>query len=153
MGKIDKSMGLVLWVGDDPFIVDCGERSLEQLGFAPLTARFGSEALNTFARYQGAIRLVIFDMLSTSENNQSLVEEMMALGSDIKALIITSKPDYRIFKGWLPQEDIVFIKERFTLHTLSRKISRLLNGNRLPDIPVNSFGFQNLGFHSEALAH
>jgi hypothetical protein len=92
-------------------------------------------------------------MLSPSQKNQSLIEEMLAISRDMKVLIITGKPVSCLSEAGLPQRNIVYLEERFTLHTLCRKIGRLLNGHILPDLPITAFGLQNTGFHSEALTH
>jgi len=139
MGRLDRGMGSILWVGDDQFIVECGQRALEQLGFVPLTARFGSEAINIFVRNQDSIRLVVFDMMDTPLKVPSSVDKIFALKPDLKALIITGSPYSKASKRFSMNGDIDFIGERFTRHALSRKIGKLLNGNASPKAPRNTF--------------
>ena len=126
MGCLDRSQRTILWVDDDPFLLDCGARALEILGYTPLTAGFGSEALGTYSSHQGAICLVILDMISTPADSNKISRKILEMNPEMKVLVITSSPDRDSYQEWSSRGSVEFIRGRFTLHTLSRKIDALL---------------------------
>ncbi|MGB5987811.1 MAG: response regulator [Desulfobacterales bacterium] len=130
MGRLDRTNRSILWVGDDPFILDCGARALELLGYTPLTAGFDAEALGTYSSHQGAICLVIFDMMSTPPDKNKISRKILEMNPEMKVLIITSSQNVGGDQDWTSRGAVEFIQGRFTLHTLSHKIEAMLEGNR-----------------------
>lgn len=127
MGRIAKYNQVVLWVDDDPFILDFGGEALEILGYKPVTAKSGSEAIDIYAQYQKGICLVILDMLMPLMSGDEVYARLAKMNPGVKVLIVTGFGCGNQVEKILTNPETDILEKPFTLDALSRKIDNLLN--------------------------
>jgi len=130
--ETDGAKGTILWVDDDSFYLDCGEKLLQILEYTPLMANSGAEALKLYARHQDDISLVILDMMMPHMNGHELSIRLAELNPRIKILVVTGYSDSELVKGLLQRKGVDFIQKPFALNMLSKKIEGLIRGRNTP---------------------
>jgi nitrogen-specific signal transduction histidine kinase len=79
----------ILFVDDEPFIVDIGKGMLEHLGYTVVTRTSPIEALEAFKAMPDKFDLVITDMTMPKMTGDELAKELMKIRSDIPIILCT----------------------------------------------------------------
>jgi two-component system cell cycle sensor histidine kinase/response regulator CckA len=110
-------------VEDDEGVRASVEQVLTQCGYQLLVAADGAEALRLARRHQGAIHLLLLDMVMPGKNGQEVAQQIAPLHPQAKVLFISGygprgqeeAPDSRIFR------------KPFTGGALARKVRETLD--------------------------
>ena len=95
----------ILLAEDDATVRELFARVLTQFGYTVVEAMNGEEAVHLFAQRQGAIDLVLFDLVMPKMNGKEAFETIQRLQPDIKAIFIS---------GYAPEN--IQLKELLDLH-------------------------------------
>lgn len=82
-----RGSGTVLLVDDEEFVVEIGSRMLSHLGFTPLTAHNGREALDCYKTAQSEIACVLLDLTMPVMDGHETFRELRALDSDVCVIL------------------------------------------------------------------
>jgi signal transduction histidine kinase/CheY-like chemotaxis protein len=79
----------ILIVEDEPTVRTLGRKVMEKLGYHVLIAQDGREAIEVYAAHQDEIDLVLLDVIMPQMSGQRAFEELRALNSQVKILLVT----------------------------------------------------------------
>ena len=79
----------ILFVDDEPFLVEIGQRMLQSLGYQVITRTSSTEALDLFRANPDRFDLVITDMTMPQMTGDKLAGELIAVRKDIPIIICT----------------------------------------------------------------
>jgi PAS domain S-box-containing protein len=117
----------ILLVDDEQMILDIGKAMLVELGYHPLVARSGREALEIYARERERIDLVILDMIMPMMGGGDTYDRLKALNTGVKVLL-ASGYSLRGEAGQILKRGCNgFIQKPFNLEELSLKIRQVLD--------------------------
>lgn len=116
----------VLLVEDEAAVRMGGVRALQSRGYTVLEAENGLEALDVIAEHNGAIDLVVSDVVMPEMDGPTLLGEMRAKYPDIKFVFVSGYAKDAFAKN-LPQDAVFgFLSKPFTLKQLAMKVKEML---------------------------
>lgn len=86
---LSKGTERILFVDDEPALIDIGQQILERLGYKVTTALNPHAALDLFKSQPGGFDLVITDMTMPKITGDRLTAELVAVRSDIPVILCT----------------------------------------------------------------
>ena len=98
---------LILFVEDEPYVLEVGKQVLEELGFEVLTATDGESALLTYREHAGRIKLVLSDIVMPKLDGIKLAKRLKEEDPEIKVIGVSGYPlrkdkgELKIFDGWI----------------------------------------------------
>lgn len=125
--QMQKGSETVLLVDDEDEIVNVGKNFLEKLGYKPLIARNGLEAVELFRSYKDEISLVVLDLIMPKMNGKQAFSEIKDIQSDAKILISTGYAVDDKIEGFLNQGCHGFIQKPFSLNEFARSLRIILD--------------------------
>jgi PAS domain S-box-containing protein len=123
---VARGSGTVLIVDDEAMILDVGQKMLRRLGYEPITAQSGEQALERFREAGGNIDLVILDMIMPGMDGRATFAQLKALDPQVRVLLSTG------FSLDGPASELLehgcqgVIQKPFTVEQLSEKLKTLL---------------------------
>ncbi len=117
----------ILLVDDELMILDIGKAMLVELGYHPLVAHGGREALEIYAREREKIDLVILDMIMPMMGGGDTYDRLKALNAGVKVLLASGYSLSGEAGQILKRGCNGFIQKPFNLEELSRKIRQVLD--------------------------
>lgn len=113
----------VLVVEDDPQVLKLVALTLEDLGYIPITASEGEEALETFEKLGGKVDLLLTDLVMPKMGGRQLIQRLRERSPGLKVLIMTGYPlgeeDFgKLADGWLSKP--------IRREALARKLAEIL---------------------------
>lgn len=125
----------VLVVEDDPGIRALMRKILHRQGFQVLEAAGGEEALELAGAHQGAIQLLITDLMMPQMGGREVSERVLAKRPGVKVLYVSGYTDDPMIQtGQLP-EGTAFLQKPFTLGALLDKVRAVLGVTASGDTP------------------
>jgi PAS domain S-box-containing protein len=103
---------------------------LERHGFRVLQASGGSEALDLCRAEDGAIDLVLTDMVMPHMNGEQLAGELRRHYPALNILFMSGYSEHAAVNHALLAPDVSFVSKPFTAATLLGKVNQALGGNR-----------------------
>lgn len=125
--QMQKGSETVLLVDDEEEIINVGKNFLEKLGYKPLVARNGLEAVEIFRTYGDEISLVVLDLIMPEMNGKQAFIEIKNIRADAKVLISTGYVVDDKIEGFLNQGCHGFIQKPFSLNEFSRALRKILD--------------------------
>lgn len=119
----------VLLVEDEEMVRDMTREILQESGYQVLEARHGQEALLVAEQYQGAIHLMLSDVVMPGISGRELAELLMPLRREMKVLYMSGYTDDAIVHHGVLDEGTAFIEKPFTPNALSQKIREVLDAS------------------------
>ncbi|MFZ1982894.1 MAG: PAS domain S-box protein [Desulfatitalea sp.] len=120
----------ILLVDDELMILDIGKAMLAELGYHPLVARSGQDALAIFAKEKAKIDLVILDMIMPVMGGGDTYDRLKVIDSGIKVLLASGYSLSGEATQILNRGCNGFIQKPFNLEELSRKIRMVLDSGK-----------------------
>ena len=124
---MQKGSETVLLVDDEEDIVNVGKNFLEKLGYRPLIARNGLEAVEIFRRNKADISLVVLDLILPKMSGKQAFLEIKAIQEDVKIVISTGYAIDDKIEGFLNQGCHGFIQKPFSLNEFARTLRIILD--------------------------
>jgi len=103
---------------------------LSRHGFTVLEARHGEEALEVARRHQGAIHLLLTDVVMPGQGGRQMAERLLALRPGLPVIYMSGYTEDAILSQGLLQASIHFIEKPFTANALLVKVSQVLEQQR-----------------------
>jgi PAS domain S-box-containing protein len=117
----------ILLVEDETAILELGVYILEQRGYTVLAAPSPDMALTLVNEYQGAIDLLITDVIMPEMNGRELAQEILKLRPEIKILFISGYTADMISHHGGLESDIHFLEKPFSAHRLGKKVREVID--------------------------
>ncbi len=122
-----KGTGTILMIDDEKLILDVGLKLLDGLGYTVLTADDGRKGLDTYARNQADIDLVILDLIMPKLSGGEVFDQLKAIDPDVKVLLSSGYSMDGHAKKIMQRGCDGFIQKPFTINEISHKIADILN--------------------------
>lgn len=126
--EIQRGQGeTILVVEDEPMLLDLNKRILEKLGYRVLAAGLPSEALAIVETYDGAIDLVLTDMVMPEMNGMALADRLQLQIPGIPIMFMSGYAADVIPQRRVTDEAMTFIQKPFTASELTSKIRAVID--------------------------
>ena len=117
----------VLLVDDNEGVINIGKKFLENLGYKPIIAKNGLEAVEIFRSYKDEISLVVLDLIMPVMDGKQAFLEIKNIKRDAKVLISTGQTVDENIEGFLNQGCHGFIQKPFSLKTFAKTLRKILD--------------------------
>ncbi|MFZ5997779.1 MAG: PAS domain S-box protein [Nitrospirota bacterium] len=117
----------VLLAEDDHAAREVIKTTLEGAGYTVIETADGGDALAAFERHQGAVNLLLSDVVMPGMNGKELYEQIKKVKPDIRALFISGYTADILNKKGVLEPGINFISKPVSPHDLLRKIREVLD--------------------------
>ena len=117
----------VLLVDDNENAINIGKKFLETLGYKPIIAKNGLEAVEIFRSCKDEISLVVLDLIMPIMDGKQAFSEIKNIRSDAKILISTGRAVDENIEGFLNQGCHGFIQKPFSLKTFAKTLRKILD--------------------------
>ena len=118
----------ILFVDDEPMILEVGGEMLSELGYRVLAANGGQEALDIFASDHDRIDLVILDMIMPKLGGGETYDRLKAIDPDVRVILSSGYSIDGEASEILRKGCNGFIQKPFGLGQLSAKIREVVGG-------------------------
>lgn len=111
--EIQKGSETVLLVDDEEEIINVGKNFLIKLGYKPLIARNGLEAIEIFKLYKDEVALIILDLIMPKMNGKETFLKIKNIQESAKILVSTGYAVDEKVEGFLNQGCHGFLQNHF----------------------------------------
>ena len=118
----------ILVVEDEEALRGVVREYLEGHGYRVLEAGNGREALDLARRHDGAIPLLISDVIMPGMSGRQVADELVKARPDLRVLFISGYTDDAIVNHGVLEAGTEFLQKPFPLETLGTKVRNLLDG-------------------------
>ena len=125
--KIQKGTGHILFVDDEPFLVDLGKEILQTLGYEVTKSNSSTEALKIFKSHPHNFDIVITDMTMPKMAGDELAKNLISIRPDIPIIMCTGYSDAMTEKEALQLGIRAFIMKPLVIEELADVIRDVKN--------------------------
>ncbi len=125
--QMQRGSETILLVDDEKEIINIGENFLKKLGYTPLVASNGHDAVEMFKIYKDKISLIVLDLVMPEMNGAQAFAEIKKIRGDVKIMISTGYAVDDKIEGMLNQGCQGFIRKPFSLHEFSYALRKVLD--------------------------
>jgi two-component system, cell cycle sensor histidine kinase and response regulator CckA len=122
----------ILLVEDDKTVRYLTKRLLERAGYTVLTAGHGTEALYIADQYEGAIHVILTDVVMPEMGGLKLVEKLMEKHPYVKAVMMSGYTDKKVVSYAAKLPGAAFLQKPFSYEELTNRVRRLLDAKGEP---------------------
>jgi PAS domain S-box-containing protein len=115
----------ILLVDDEELIIDIGQKLLAKMGYHPLTAQGGQEAIEVYRKNVEKIDLIILDMIMPDMNGQETYDNLKKLNPAVKVLLSSGYSLNDQARKIMASGCHGFIQKPFDAVKLSQKIRKI----------------------------
>ncbi len=119
----------ILYVEDEDAVRRVTARALERWGYTVLTARDGKDALAVEARHDGAIDLLLTDVVMPNLGGRALADRIKARRPAIAIVYMSGYTDDEVVREGVNAGVDAFVQKPFTLHALGERLRAILAGH------------------------
>ena len=116
----------ILLAEDDPAVRAIARETLARAGYHVLAAGHGAEALAIAADFDGAIDLLLTDVIMPGMNGRQLAEALVARRPGIRVLFASGYTDNVLLDQGALAPDVTLLDKPFTPAGLARKVAEVL---------------------------
>ena len=117
--------GHVLLVDDEETVLGVGAEMLKELGFEPITARDGRQALEQF-RNNSSILFVILDLTMPHMDGEQCFRELRQINPDVKVIISSGFNEQEVTQKFVGKGLAGFIQKPYKLSVLKEVIKYMI---------------------------
>lgn len=117
----------VLVVEDEEMLRELARRILELNGYTVLNAAGGKEAIAICEQYEGAIHLMLTDVVMPQMSGPDLASRIASLRPDMKVLFMSGYTDSAVVHNSALDPTVAYIQKPFTMDALVRKVREVLD--------------------------
>ena len=125
--QMQRGSETVLLVDDEEEIINVGKNFLEKLGYKPMIARNGLEAVEIFRLYKDEISLIVLDLIMPKMSGKQAFAEIKNIQEDAKILISTGYAVDEKIEGFLNKGCHGFIQKPFSMNMFARTLRQILD--------------------------
>jgi PAS domain S-box-containing protein len=118
----------ILLVEDDRSVRNLVERVLESRGYQVLSAEHGVDALQLASARDGAIDLVLTDIVMPTMSGREMVEALRLGRPGVRVIYMSGYTDDEILRRGLHDPQLAFIQKPFTADHLAMLVRKILDG-------------------------
>ncbi|HEV2444560.1 MAG TPA: ATP-binding protein, partial [Candidatus Sulfopaludibacter sp.] len=119
----------ILLVEDDEMVRRLVRETLEREGYKILEAQDSEDARRMAEQYEGAIPLMITDVVMPKVNGRDLARQLVRRRPEMKVLYMSGYTDGAIVNSGLLQKDVAFLQKPFTPSSLAEMVRLVLESN------------------------
>lgn len=116
----------ILLVEDDSQVRNLTQEILVRQGYMVLSAENGAEAIVILEQYEGAIHLLLTDVVMPMMNGRELFQRAVGMRKNIKVLYMSGYPDDVIAYRGVIDSDVHFIQKPFSKNELLNRVAELV---------------------------
>jgi signal transduction histidine kinase/ActR/RegA family two-component response regulator len=117
----------LLLVEDDMAVRQVAERALHNAGYQVLSAADGGEAAFLFQKVEGAVDLLVTDVVMPDVNGRELAETLRIEKPELKVLFTSGYADSEVIHQGVLDADTHFLSKPFTAASLAQKVRQVLD--------------------------
>ncbi len=117
----------IMFVDDEVFVRDVGEKYLQELGYKPLLASGGQEAIEIYERNKEQIDMVILDVIMPGMGGGETFDRLKKIDPHVKVLLSSGYSIDGEAAEILERGSRGFIQKPFRLEQMSQKIRSILD--------------------------
>jgi two-component system cell cycle sensor histidine kinase/response regulator CckA len=118
----------LLIVENEPAIRNLLQVALRRNGYTVLAAESGREALELVRNYDGAIDLLITDVMMPDMDGPELVRQLSTIRPDTRTLFMSGYMDDTLGERGVLSSNANFIQKPFSPRTIAQKVRDILDG-------------------------
>lgn len=122
-----KANETILIVEDEDGVRELLCHTLDNFGYRVLTASDGEEGLKVSREYDGAIDLVVTDMVMPNMGGREMVAEILKVRQDVKIIFMSGYSESLVMQNDLLDHRSIFLSKPFDLDVLAAKARALLS--------------------------
>jgi CheY-like chemotaxis protein len=130
-----RGAGLALVVDDEETVRAVAARTLESLGFTPLTAVDGCDGVQIFREHAAALRVVLLDLTMPRMNGEETFRELRRIDARVPVVLMSGFAENGTIDRFAGKGLAGFIQKPFDRKRLQAKLRAVLadapNGDRL----------------------
>jgi CheY-like chemotaxis protein len=119
----------ILLVEDEPGVRQLVREMLHRLGYTILEAGGGFEALRIIERYQGAIDLLLTDVIMPQMSGRDLAERLRAVQPLLKVLYMSGYTDDMLAHHGVLEPNVYLLPKPFAPDELAKKLREVLDAS------------------------
>jgi PAS domain S-box-containing protein len=125
--RLEKDSGFVLFCDDDKNIRNVSEKMLEYLGYTPIIARDGLEAVNAYRERRDDIILIILDLTMPFMTGNEVLEKIRLISNEVPIIMSSGYNETEVAYLFKDSPNVSFLQKPYTLKVLQEKIRSFLN--------------------------
>jgi two-component system cell cycle sensor histidine kinase/response regulator CckA len=118
--------GTILLVEDEDGLRSLNARGLRSRGYSVIEAANGIEALEAFDEKNGAIDLVVSDVVMPEMDGPALLREMRKRNPDLRIIFVSGYAEEAFDKSLPENEQFAFLAKPFALSALVAKVKETM---------------------------
>jgi two-component system cell cycle sensor histidine kinase/response regulator CckA len=118
----------VLLVDDEEAVRSSTGRALERAGYTVIPATDGADALRLFTEHDGAIDLVVTDVVMPGLSGRELVGRLRIMSPELPVLFVSGYTEEGVHKQGVLEPGTAYLEKPFAPETLLRKMREALGG-------------------------
>jgi len=123
----DAEHATILLVEDEQGVRDLTAKMLKLMGYTPLIASSGAEALALAKSHQGSIDLLLTDVVMPGMGGNQLAEELRRWRPEIKVVYVSGYTAHTISDHGVLDAGVEFLAKPFSREALARKLREALS--------------------------
>jgi len=125
-GKTEPKEHTILFVEDDPALLELNTAILKRLGYSVISTSSAAEALQLAEGRTNPVDLLITDVVMPQMNGKKLAEKMQKIYPDMQCLYVSGYTANVIAHHGILDDDINFIQKPFSIEKLSAVLEDIL---------------------------
>lgn len=118
--------GTILFVEDEPLLLDLGKLMLDRLGYHVLAASAPDDAIRLAREHAGEIQMLMSDVIMPGMDGRELARRVTALVPGIKLLFTSGYAGNIIAHHGILEESVSFIQKPYSMEALAAKVREVL---------------------------
>jgi signal transduction histidine kinase/CheY-like chemotaxis protein len=123
---VAKGSGVVLVVDDDGIVRRALASTLAGMGYTPLEAANGPEAIELYRRYRGEVRAVLLDMIMPGMNGKAVYGALRELDPNVAVLLMSGHASNEDAQALIDHGARGFVAKPYSADTLARALLRAI---------------------------
>ncbi len=117
----------ILLVDDEKVVINAGKQMLNLLGYTPIIAFDGEEAVEIYKQQKTKIALVVLDIIMPGIGGGEVYDKLKSIDPDVKVLLSSGYSINVHAKSILDRGCNGFLQKPFDINVLSQRIRRILD--------------------------
>jgi PAS domain S-box-containing protein len=126
--EVPRGRETILLAEDEGSVRALSRYVLRECGYAVLEAADGEEAIEVCAREQGAIHLLVSDVVMPGMGGRQLAEKLLELRPEMRVLYLSGYADDAVIRHGVFEAEVNFLQKPFSAGDLARKVREVLDG-------------------------
>ena len=124
---LPKGAETILFIDDEPMILNVGREILNTLGYTILTAEDGPKAIEKYKLSPEKIDLVILDMVMPEMGGGEVFDELKKINPEVKVLLSSGYSLNGQASKIIKRGCVGFIQKPFTIHDIASQLRKIMD--------------------------